>query len=176
MWTNAFSISVSTSQCTIALCHCEWFHYVSFSTRCFQSLHVSTSCIFFSIFWCYFLENTRSLSGMLSLTGRELCDFLYVIGAARSFRQHPMVAETLAKSLCRDVAHYDRELQLWPQTLPLVCEYLAWHLDGRLMTQFLASVLAPFWREHPFAVQGPLVLLLVFFNTSFRNRIEWGEW
>ena len=117
------------------------------------------------------LKNTRSLSGMLSLTGRELCDFLYVIGAARSFRQHPIVAETLAKSLCRDAAHYDRELQLWPQTLPLVCEYLAWHLDGRLMTQFLTSVLAPFWREHPFAVQGLLVSLLVFFNTSFSNRI-----
>lgn len=99
---------------------------------------------------------------MLSLTGRELCDFLYVVGAARSFRQHPIIAETLAKSLCRDAAHYDRELQLWPQTLPLVCEYLAWHLDGRLMAQFLTSVLAPFWREHPFAVQGPLVLLLVF--------------
>lgn len=159
--------------CTLSLwvvSLCFVLHKVLSVSACLYKLY------FFSIFWCYFLENTRSLSGMLSLTGRELCDFLYVIGAARSFRQHPMVAETLAKSLCRDVAHYDRELQLWPQTLPLVCEYLAWHLDGRLMTQFLASVLAPFWREHPFAVQGPLVLLLVFFNTSFRNRIEWGEW
>ena len=52
-------------------------------------------------------------------------------------------------------SRYSRELQLWPQTLPLVCEYLVWHLDDpHLMKSFLTSVLVPFWRLHPAAVQG----------------------
>ena len=89
----------------------------------------------------------------LKIRGRQLCDLLYVLGSVRSFRRHRQVAEFVAKSLCSK--DYSRELQLWPQTLPLVAEYLAWHLDdGRLMTAFLSEVLVPFWRLHPVAVQG----------------------
>lgn len=100
-------------------------------------------------------EAVPKLSG---LSGHKLCDLLYVLGAARSFRYHRRVAEEVAKSMVISQKEYSRELQLWPQTLPLVCEYLVWHLDDpHLMKSFLTSVLVPFWRLHPAAVQGALV-------------------
>ncbi|CAJ1442543.1 unnamed protein product [Effrenium voratum] len=92
--------------------------------------------------------------GILSLSGRELCDFLHVLGTARQFEGHPDVAKELAQS------PWDRhgELKLWPQTLPLVCEYLVRHLrDRALLGRFLSAGLVPFWELHPGLVHGTLV-------------------
>ncbi|CAE7207826.1 unnamed protein product [Symbiodinium pilosum] len=92
------------------------------------------------------------------LSGRELCDALFVLAASRRFQGHAEVAQEVAKTLCFHYEEYLPELQLWPQTLPLVSEFLAWYCrDRRLIGTFLRTVLAPFWRKHEVAVQGALV-------------------
>ncbi|CAK9078285.1 Hypothetical protein SCF082_LOCUS37454 [Durusdinium trenchii] len=96
-------------------------------------------------------------SGVRRLGGREVCDFLHVLGACRTFQEHREVAEEVARSLLA-AEEFVLELKLWPQTLPMVCQYLAWHLeDRRLLTEFLSQVLAPFWEQYPSAVQGSLL-------------------
>ncbi|CAE8720646.1 unnamed protein product, partial [Polarella glacialis] len=103
-------------------------------------------------------ERAARAQAILRLSGRELCDLLFVLGKCRKFPRHTEVAEEVARALCSDPQAYSEELQLWPQTLPLVAEYLVWHLtDQLLMAAFLERVLAPFWRAHPASVQAALL-------------------
>eukprot|EP00927_Polykrikos_kofoidii_P047415 TRINITY_DN41540_c0_g1_i1.p1 TRINITY_DN41540_c0_g1~~TRINITY_DN41540_c0_g1_i1.p1 ORF type:complete len:592 (+),score=87.33 TRINITY_DN41540_c0_g1_i1:79-1854(+) len=83
---------------------------------------------------------------ILALGGRGLCDLLHVFETSPSFRRHADVATATVDALCADPRRFDEELQLWPQTLPLVANYLAKHAEkASIVATFLEELLVPFW-------------------------------
>eukprot|EP00443_Scrippsiella_acuminata_P062385 CAMPEP_0115424176 /NCGR_PEP_ID=MMETSP0271-20121206/27700_1 /TAXON_ID=71861 /ORGANISM="Scrippsiella trochoidea, Strain CCMP3099" /LENGTH=869 /DNA_ID=CAMNT_0002848977 /DNA_START=161 /DNA_END=2767 /DNA_ORIENTATION=- len=107
--------------------------------------------------------NSLATSEVLqSLGGRGLCDLLYVLTAARAWHGHREVGTSVVAALCGCSGHMavtlEAELLLWPQTLPLVAEFLARHVvERRVVTRFLERALAPFWARHPAPVAAALL-------------------
>mmetsp|Transcript_35384 Transcript_35384/g.101649 ORF Transcript_35384/g.101649 Transcript_35384/m.101649 type:complete len:540 (+) Transcript_35384:168-1787(+) len=104
------------------------------------------------------LWSAVSCSSLKNLGGRELCDLLHVLSRARGYADHAQVAATVAESLCVEQKHWEGEISLWPQTLPLVTEYLSRHIsDLRKLAVFLEHALVPFWRRYPGTVAATLL-------------------
>ncbi|CAK0869306.1 unnamed protein product [Prorocentrum cordatum] len=87
------------------------------------------------------------------------------------------VASAVAEALCEDPGGYAAELQMWPQTLPLVSQYLSWHVpELRMLASFLERVLAPFWDEHPEAVAAALLPHHAFAVSAACARCDRPDW
>eukprot|EP00929_Paragymnodinium_shiwhaense_P073049 TRINITY_DN37118_c0_g1_i1.p1 TRINITY_DN37118_c0_g1~~TRINITY_DN37118_c0_g1_i1.p1 ORF type:complete len:579 (-),score=92.27 TRINITY_DN37118_c0_g1_i1:77-1813(-) len=92
--------------------------------------------------------SSKTIVQLLSLGGRGLCDLLHVLSTAKGFPRHEEVALLVADALCHNSTDYRQELQMWPQTVPFVADYLARHApDVVVLTAFLERVLTPFWQE-----------------------------